>query len=52
MQGWEKIRQIRKNPWELEKLVFTRKNGKNGEKMPFFKIATCLKSMLNYWQIK
>jgi hypothetical protein len=36
-QGWEKTREIRKNPWEWEKLVFTGKNGKNGKNCLFSK---------------
>ncbi len=38
-----------KNPWEWEKLVFTGKNEKNGKNCLF--LNTCLKSMLNHWQI-
>jgi hypothetical protein len=44
-QGWEKTREIRKNPWEWEKLVFTGKNGKNGKNCLFLKIH--VKSLVN-----
>ncbi len=42
-QGWGKNPGNLKNPWEWEKLVFTGKNC-------LFQ-NTCLKSILNHWQI-
>jgi hypothetical protein len=36
-QGWEKAREIRKNPWEWEILIFTGENRKNGKNCLFLK---------------
>ncbi len=49
-QDWEKTREIQKNPWEWEKLVFTGKNGKNGKNCLFLKYMF-KKHVKKHWQI-